>query len=416
MDKFINNARIRRKENLKKKKKQRNIKILGFILICTFAFTIFHFGKKLLNNSSPSKENNQYTVENSSQPEQEEKKTIKITAVGDIMCHNTQFKDAYNSSTKSYDFSYVFEEIKEYFKDADLVIGNLETTFAGQNANGYSGYPNFNTPEAMATDLKELGFDILTTSNNHSLDKGYNGLVSTLDELDKVGISHTGTARSSKEQTSVLVKEVNGIKIGFLSYTYGTNGIPIPKGKEYCVNLIDKEAILEEIARIKLMDVDVICASMHWGVEYRLTQNSEQEELANFLFDNGVDIILGSHPHVLEPMEKKQHTMPDGSIKDVFVIYSFGNFISGQTAANTDTSIILNIQISKENGKTSIDSVDYIPICMINKYSSTKKYKILATNDAIEAYKNKTDSNITTAIYSKLEKSLNTANKVLGSK
>jgi len=411
MDKFINNARIRRKENLKRKRKQRNIKILFFVIICAIIVLIFNHNKIFTKKENVS---NNTSAQNTQQIEKEEKKTIKITAVGDIMCHNTQFKDAYDSSTKKYDFSYVFEEIEPYFQDADLVIGNLETTFAGKDANGYSGYPNFNTPEAMATDLKELGFDVLTTSNNHSLDKGYKGLVSTLDELDEAGISHTGTARSTEEQNSVLVKEVNGIKIGFLSYTYGTNGIPVPKGKEYCVNLIDKDAIAKEIDRIKLMDVDLICASMHWGVEYKLKQNSEQEDLANFLFDNGVDIILGSHPHVLEPMEKKQHTMPDGSTKDVFVIYSLGNFISGQTAANTDTSIILNIQISKENGKITIDSVDYIPICMINKYSSTKKYKVLATNDAIEAYKNKSNSNITAAIYSKLEKSLSTANKVLG--
>jgi len=411
MDKFINNARIRRKENLKRKRKQRNIKILFFVIICAIIVLIFNHNKIFTKKENVS---NNTSAQNTQQIEKEEKKTIKITAVGDIMCHNTQFKDAYDSSTKKYDFSYVFEEIEPYFQDADLVIGNLETTFAGKDANGYSGYPNFNTPEAMATNLKELGFDVLTTSNNHSLDKGYKGLVSTLDELDEAGISHTGTARSTEEQNSVLVKEVNGIKIGFLSYTYGTNGIPVPKGKEYCVNLIDKDAIAKEIDRIKLMDVDLICASMHWGVEYKLKQNSEQEDLANFLFDNGVDIILGSHPHVLEPMEKKQHTMPDGSTKDVFVIYSLGNFISGQTAANTDTSIILNIQISKENGKITIDSVDYIPICMINKYSSTKKYKVLATNDAIEAYKNKSNSNITAAIYSKLEKSLSTANKVLG--
>ena len=129
---------------------------------------------------------------------------ISMSVIGDIMCHNSQYKDAYNSSTGTYDFSYVFEDIKNYISSADVAIGNLETTFAGKKR-GYSSYPTFNTPEAMAWDLKELGIDVLSTTNNHSLDKGYSGLVNTIAELDKVGINHTGTYSSKEESDKILI-------------------------------------------------------------------------------------------------------------------------------------------------------------------------------------------------------------------
>ena len=149
-----------------------------------------------------------------------------------------------------------------------------------------------------------------------------------------------GTYQSAEEQEQILIKDVNGIKIAFLSYTYGTNGIPVPKGKEYCVNLIDKTLISKQIKQAKEQEVDLICVSMHWGDEYKLKQNSTQEQLADFLFKEGADIILGSHPHVLEPMEKRTITLEDGTTKDGFVIYSLGNFISGQVIANTKNTII----------------------------------------------------------------------------
>ena len=158
------------------------------------------------------------------------------------------------------------------------------------------------------------------------MDKGTSGVISTLDALDEIGIDHTGTYRSEEEQNTILVKEVNGIRIAFLAFTYGTNGIPVPEGKEYLVNLIDEDLILEQINLAKEQHVDVICASMHWGVEYVQKQNSEQERLANLLFENGVDIIIGNHPHVVEPMEKRTITLADGTEKEVFVVYALRKF------------------------------------------------------------------------------------------
>ncbi len=208
---------------------------------------------------------------------------MQMSVIGDIMCHNSQYKDAYIGN--SYDFSYVFEDIKKYIDSADIAIGNLETTFAG-SAKGYSNYPRFNTPEQLANNLKDFGIDVVSTANNHCLDTGYFGLDSTLNFLDEVGISHTGTSRSKEEQDTILIKDVNGIKIAFLAFTYGTNGIPVPNGQDYCVNLIDDDFILEQLELAKAQNPDLICASMHWGIEYQTTQNAEQERLANLLFTN----------------------------------------------------------------------------------------------------------------------------------
>ena len=331
--------------------------------------------------------------------------TINFAAIGDIMCHNSNYNDAYSGGV--YDFSYVFADITEQIQSADIAVGNLETTFAGA-ARGYSNYPTFNTPEALATDLKEMGIDLLSTSNNHSLDKGYSGLESTISFLDAAGIAHTGTYTSPESQNTIVVQDVKGIKIAFLSFTYGTNGIPVPVGKEYCINLISDEHIVNQLNLAKAQNPDVICVFMHWGQEYKLEPNAEQERLADLLFTNGVDIILGSHPHVLERMEKKVITFEDGTTKDCFVIYSLGNFMSGQVKENTKNSVILNLQITKhgDTGKITIDSAKTTPIYMFKKASGTQRYKILDLAKSISEYEAGAN-NVTNAEYQTLVKEYN---------
>ena len=338
---------------------------------------------------------------------------IKMTVIGDIMCHNSQYKDAYDGST--YDFSYVFDDIKDYISSADIAVGNLETTFAGKER-GYSNYPRFNSPEQLAYNLKDTGIDVLCTANNHSMDTNYLGVVSTLDFLDDAGISHMGTSRTAEEQNQILVKDVNGIKIAFLAFTYGTNGIPVPSANSYCVNLIDKDLILKQLELAKAQEPDLICVNMHWGLEYQNVQNSDQEDWADFLFENGVDVILGSHPHVLQPMEKRTVTLEDGTTKNCFVIYSLGNFISGQTKKNTRTSIILNINFTKdgETGKTTIGDVSYVPIYMYKSSSgSTKRYKLLDITSSIAEYENGSDTSIGQSTYSTLKSELTRVNKMM---
>lgn len=329
------------------------------------------------------------------------------------MCHSTNFKDVYNQETNSYDFSNVFSEVKDYLINADLTVGNLETTFAGADS-GYSGYPTFNTPEILAQNLVDIGFDVVSTANNHSLDKRYIGLERTIKELDKVNLSHTGTYISKEAQDKIITKNIKGINFAFLSFTYGTNGIPVPAGKEFCVNLIDKNLILDQIAKAKELNPDIICVFMHWGDEYKLQENKTQQELANFLFENDVDIILGSHPHVLESMEKRTITKEDGTTKDGFLIYSLGNFMSGQVIEDTRNSIILQLQITKHPDNTiSIDSYNYIPIYMYDKGTEVgNKYKILDVNKLINLYENG-DTSVSQNLYNTLVKTKEKFDKIL---
>lgn len=366
------------------------------------------------NKFGITKTSNQPSSENSTQQEVQKDTSISMAVVGDIMCHGPNYKDAYNASTKTYDFSTFFPQIKSYISNADIAVGNLETTFAGGNK-AYSGYPTFNSPPQLAKDIQDLGIDVLTTSNNHSMDSGYNGLINTIDTLDNLGISHTGTFKSEEDKNKILIKDVNGVKIAFLSYTYGTNGISIPKGKEYCINLINKDLIKKQLESAKAQNPDVICVSMHWGIEYKLQPNTEQKDLADYLFENGADIILGSHPHVLEPMEKRTVTLSDGTKKDGFVIYSLGNFISAQKDKYTKDSIILNLKITKHSqGNITIDSYDYTPIYMQDNGANAKnRYELVDLEKKIKDYENG-DKSITATAYKTYVAELKNVKTALG--
>ena len=366
------------------------------------------------NKFGITKTSNQPSSENSTQQEEQKDTSISMAVVGDIMCHGPNYKDAYNASTKTYDFSTFFPQIKSYISNADIAVGNLETTFAGGNK-AYSGYPTFTSPPQLAKDIQDLGIDVLTTSNNHSMDSGYNGLINTIDTLDNLGISHTGTFKSEEDKNKILIKDVNGVKIAFLSYTYGTNGISISKGKEYCINLINKDLIKKQLESAKAQNPDVICVSMHWGIEYKLQPNTEQKDLADYLFENGADIILGSHPHVLEPMEKRPVTLSDGTKKDGFVIYSLGNFISAQKDKYTKDSIILNLKITKHSqGNITIDSYDYTPIYMQDNGANAKnRYELVDLEKKIKDYENG-DKSITATAYKTYVAELKNVKTALG--
>ena len=403
----------KKKYRINYKKMFRSLIIL-FLLIALIIFGI----TKIVKNVD-SEETSSTTTSTSSKIEETvipEDKTVNLVAIGDVMCHNTNYQGAYDSATKTYDFTPVFKNVAKYISKADISIGNLETTFAGADR-GYTGYPTFNSPKELGVNLKDIGIDVLTTSNNHSMDKGASGVISTLDTLDELGISHTGTFRSEEEQNTILVKDVNGMKIAFIAFTYGTNGIPIPAGKEYLINIIDKSLISEQINLAKEQNVDLICACMHWGIEYAQKQNKEQEELADFLFQNGVDIIIGNHAHVIEPMEKRNITLEDGTEKEVFVVYALGNFVSGQVKEHTKTSAILDMQIT-QSGKTkkiSIDSVNYTPIYCHDRGTSTKgRYELIDINSAIEGYESGNASNINSSLYNTLKKERDNTQKVLG--
>lgn len=411
--------------------KNKKIFIIFLIIAMLTVISLFIYGRnKQRNNYKTEKVQEEQNLEivdnteneiNKDEPKEEnneikEDTSIKIAVIGDIMCHNSQYKDAYDSKNNTYDFSYVFSDIKEYISSADIAIGNLETTFAGKER-GYSNYPRFNTPEQLATNLKDFGIDVVSTANNHCMDTNYTGLVSTLKYLDEAGISHTGTNETEEQQNQILVKDVNGVKIAFLSFTYGTNGITIPVDKSFAVNLIDEDLILRQIKLAKEQNPDLICVSMHWGIEYQLKQNQEQEKLKDLLFNNGVDIILGSHPHVLQPMKNETITLDDGSTKDCFVIYSLGNFMSGQTKENTRSSVILNIDITKsgETGKTKLNKVEFIPIYMYKSPTArVHKYKILDIEKTLSNFESGIDKTIGQTTYTNLKNELNKIRKTMG--
>lgn len=391
--------------------------IIALIAVATGIYVLIN-NPDILNFNKLSEENISRYNENIQNEELEEEKedtVINIVGIGDTLCHSQNFKDAYDSSTGNYDFSPMFKNITKYFDNATIAVGNLETTLAGADR-GYSGYPCFNSPEELARDLKEMGIDILTTANNHCLDTGYTGLVSTLDTLDKYGVLHTGTSRSIEEQNTILYQDLNGIKTAFLCYTYGTNGIPVPSGREYSVNLIDKTFIKEQLDKAKEEGAELICVSMHWGAEYRLKPTAEQEDLAEFLIKNGADIILGNHAHVPEPMEMKEVTLDDGTTREGFVIYSMGNFFSAQTQNYTRDTLILNVEVRKdgETGKISIDKATYTPVYVYDNGANAKdRYELLDIEKIISDYESG-NSNYSTSMYNLMKSELNKITEIVG--
>lgn len=388
------------------------------VLILLFIIILFIFLFNFFINKESNNTEIRQTSSNEEKIAQEEIKpdvTFTLTAIGDIMCHNTQYWDAYQKETDTYDFSYVFENVKDYIAAGDVSIANIETSFAGKDR-GYSNYPVFNSPDELARDVKSTGLDIITTAGNHCLDMGYSGLSRTIDVLKNNGIEQLGTYKSQEERDTVFVKDVKGVKIAFIDYTYGTNGIPVPSGKEYCVNLIDKNLIKKDIESAKKQNVDMIVACMHWGDEYKTKANKEQEDLADFLFKNGVNVIIGNHPHVLEQMEKRTVTLEDGTTQDGFVIFACGNFICDQNAENTRNSIILNLDITRHSdGKITVDKANYVPIYMYKGApGKLRRMKILDIEKSIANYENGTDTSIGQSTYNDLKKQLEKIKTIVG--
>lgn len=354
---------------------------------------------------------------------QKTEETLVITAVGDIMMHDLQIKAGWQSWKNKYDFSGFFTRVKPLLDASDLVIGNLETPLAGKTT-GYSGYPCFNAPEALAGNLKDAGFDILTTANNHCLDQGRQGLKSTLNFLDQTGLLHTGTARSLAEQQKILITEIKDIKLAVLAYTYGTNGLAPSKSYRYTVNYIDASSIKKDISRAKELGAQLIIVSLHFGQEYQTTPDAEQEGLAQSLLASGADIILGSHPHVLQPAYwLPSNTGGDfsGESPGKFAIYSLGNFISAQDGLERNSSILLNLYIGvDDSGKAHLRKARFIPIATRRyKQNGVTNFEVMPVEPALTSLQTGqilgVNSTLTFADYTFLRDSWNLATKRLQS-
>ena len=320
-------------------------------------------------------------------PEEKNISTATLLAVGDIMLHLPQVKSAYNKETNSYDFTDVFKYVKPYISSSDISIANLETVTYGNHI-GFSGFPRFNSPVEILYALKHAGFNILNTANNHSIDRGRDGIINTINYINSYGMKNIGTYKEATE--NILIEDVNGIKIAFLSYSYGFNGLEsllTDEELKYMVSKIDEGKIKEDIERAKALKSDIVVVYIHWGNEYEREPSEYQVTLGRNMINWGANIVLGSHPHVIQRSE-----IIENAGKDNFIIYSMGNFLSNQRLESmgnkyTEDGIMVSIELEKDLDKeeTLIKNIDYIPT-WIRRYKegNSFKYEILPIEDFLE--------------------------------
>lgn len=381
-------------------------------------------------SAGPSANPSEPAASTSPTPEPEpEYTTATLCVAGDIVLHQPLSDDAYNSATGTYDYTHIFDYARPYFEAADYSVACLETTF-NHPKYAYSGYPQFNSPDSLADSLKSVGIDLISTASNHSMDTYVSGLERTLDVLDGAGLAHVGTYRSQDERdenNGIYVADVGGISVAFLAYTYGTNGLSVA-GYEYAVNIytvdymtnlsvIDYDLISADMAAARALGTDVIAVFMHWGWEYNTRQNSQQDELADFLFNEGADLILGGHTHVPQPMEMWEIDKGDGTTRTGYVAYCLGNFISNQYYDYTNLTAIVNIELTKNErtGEVAITSCEYVPMYMLHPDASNAgRYALLDIHRAMREYESGDKSVISDGVYQKLIKGLRDIHSIMG--
>jgi poly-gamma-glutamate synthesis protein (capsule biosynthesis protein) len=283
---------------------------------------------------------------------------MTINLVGDLMCHLPQTKNAHKGSD-IYDFKPSFEYVKSYLQQADLTIGNLETTFAGTNQ-PYAGYPAFNSPDAYCEALKDAGFDFLVTANNHSMDTREAGLLRTIEIIKKNNLGYAGTYISEKDMDSIRIIKLKGIKLAILNFTYGTNGSYPSTEHRYMLSLIDSAGITRSILAAKQKGADVVLVFYHMGTENISEPTASQKNAVKYAMDAGANLIIGAHPHVVGPTTMQYSKAINDS---VFIAYSLGNFLSNQYWRYTDAGVILKICIQKNvtKNKTKFKKAEYTP-------------------------------------------------------
>lgn len=265
---------------------------------------------------------------------------VTIGAIGDLLIHSRVYNDA--KTATGYDFLPMVAPVTPYFESLDLMTANQETMIGGVE-HGLSTYPAFNSPQQVGDMVKALGADVVTLANNHTLDRGEAVIQSALNYWDQLEIPYVGSYRSEADQNEPRIVEKNDISFAFLGYSYGTNSIPVPSGKDYLINLLDREQMREDVTRAKA-EADVVVMHLHFGLEYQTDPNQVQRDWATYAANLGVDIIFGHHPHVLQPPEWIERD--DGS--RTFVIYSLGNFLSGQDRYRRQVGAMQEITVEKQ--------------------------------------------------------------------
>ncbi|MBU3088831.1 CapA family protein [Clostridium gasigenes] len=380
--------------------------IMGLMLVVLLGLSVGNVDKVLGNK--PKEDKNQQedkaVIKNIEESEVEKTKTIEIVATGDVLIHKEILDTQYDATKDSYDFNNNFQYIKRYLENSDLTISNLETTLAGKENYGYSGYPSFNSPDSLADAMKIAGIDVVANMNNHALDRDVKGYKRTRQTLVDKGFDVIGTRATDKDKRYVI-KDVKGIKMGITSYGYtmtaednkrGLNGIVIPQEILPLMNSFhpdnlnwDLENMKEQIVNMKADGAEVIVFYMHWGDEYELEPNAMQVKIAQFLADEKVDIIFGTHPHSLQPIDILKSS--DGK-SETPVIYSMGNFLSSQRTERiqnpyTEDGVIVSVNITKnlESNEIVVETPTYIPT-WVNWYEKKDKlfYEVVPAtiNDA----------------------------------
>ena len=330
---------------------------------------------------------------------------LSLLFIGDIMGHGPQIESAYDKTTKTYNYNSVFKYVSPQIKSSDFCVANLEVTLAGKP---YKGYPQFSSPDALASATKNAGIDMLVTSNNHSCDRGDKGIIRTINVLDSLKILHTGTFKDSadRKKNNPLIIEQNCIRVAFLNYTYGTNGLK--NHYPAMVNRLDTALIRTDINAAKQLNVDKIIVITHWGLEYKPQPVKSQIQMGQFIFDAGADIIIGSHPHVLEKMIWEKSTTQKG---EQVIVYSLGNYVSNQRARYKDGGAMFQLVLQKNNGKTSIKSTGYYLTWVYTPIENgVKKYYVLPA----AWYENQPAFFDTKESYNKMKLFLADSRKLLG--
>jgi poly-gamma-glutamate synthesis protein (capsule biosynthesis protein) len=301
---------------------------------------------------------------------------ISLLFIGDIMGHDEQILSAENRETGTYSYDDVFRYIKPIISEADIAIANFEVTLAGPP---YKGYPMFSSPASLAAACKNAGVDYLVTANNHAADRGKIGITGTINWLDSIGIPHTGTFldQAARDSLYPLIIKQSGVSLALLNYTYGTNGLRVPR--PVIVNMLDKNLIINDIEKARQKNPDLIILFLHWGTEYDTIPSKIQTDLAENFFSYGVDLIIGSHPHVLQKMI--WHRI-DSADKDRIAVYSLGNFITNQRKPKTDGGSMVRVELTLNGNSLSVSDAGYYLTWVytpIEKYR--KKFYILPCSE-----------------------------------
>lgn len=331
-------------------------------------------------------------------------KVVRISAVGDILCGDEMLMNAKNEDN-SYDFNNIFKNVSPFIERSDLVVGTMETNFTNAQ---FSGYNKSNSPREFAMAVKKAGINLVSLAHNHSLDYGIDGLRDTKKYLQEMEYDVLG---DRLEGNNVLIKEIKGVKIAFLAYTYGVNDESSKTNKELeSVYIFSEEQAKKDIEYAK-ENADTICVLMHWGDMYSNEVSDEQRKVADFLVDNGATLIIGTHPATVQPMEIRQNK--EG--KNVLVAYSLGNFCSSISEDNAKVELILNIELRKsgEDGEVYLRKVDYTPLYMLDKGATSEdRYEIIDMKNTALQYASG-NGTVTEDTYNKLINGLDLLENVL---